>query len=92
VREACEASLKRLGTDYIDLFYLHRCGLRSQALMAALDSTHTRGGVLCSVTPCVARQRGVLHWYGHSCRESYGRRRGTGTCALSALLLLLLQG
>lgn len=24
VREACEASLKRLGSDYIDLYYLHR--------------------------------------------------------------------
>lgn len=24
VREACEASLKRLGTGYIDLYYLHR--------------------------------------------------------------------
>lgn len=24
VRQACEASLKRLGTDYIDLYYLHR--------------------------------------------------------------------
>lgn len=23
VRAACEASLKRLGTDYIDLYYLH---------------------------------------------------------------------
>jgi aryl-alcohol dehydrogenase-like predicted oxidoreductase len=23
VRAACEASLKRLGTDYINLFYLH---------------------------------------------------------------------
>jgi len=24
VKEACEASLKRLGTDYIDLYYQHR--------------------------------------------------------------------
>jgi aryl-alcohol dehydrogenase-like predicted oxidoreductase len=24
VRAACEASLRRLGTDYIDLYYLHR--------------------------------------------------------------------
>lgn len=24
VREACEASLKRLGVDYIDLYYVHR--------------------------------------------------------------------
>lgn len=24
VREACEASLKRLGTEYIDLYYQHR--------------------------------------------------------------------
>lgn len=23
-REACEASLKRLNTDYIDLYYMHR--------------------------------------------------------------------
>lgn len=24
VRSACEASLKRLGVDYIDLYYIHR--------------------------------------------------------------------
>ena len=24
VREACERSLKRLGVDYIDLYYIHR--------------------------------------------------------------------
>lgn len=24
VREACEASLKRLGVEYIDLYYIHR--------------------------------------------------------------------
>ena len=27
VRQACEASLKRLGTEYIDLYYLHRLDL-----------------------------------------------------------------
>ena len=28
VRQACEASLRRLGTDYIDLYYLHRADPR----------------------------------------------------------------
>lgn len=28
VRQACEASLRRLGTDYIDLYYLHRADRR----------------------------------------------------------------
>ncbi len=29
VREACEGSLRRLGTDYIDLYYLHRADPRT---------------------------------------------------------------
>jgi predicted oxidoreductase len=44
VRSACEASLKRLGIDYIDLYYLH------SELMAA---KHGVSGVVC--TSCSAR-------------------------------------
>lgn len=28
VKEQCKLSLWRLGVDYIDLYYLHRCGLQ----------------------------------------------------------------
>jgi aryl-alcohol dehydrogenase-like predicted oxidoreductase len=43
VREACEASLKRLEIDTIDLYYLHRCAAAAAAVGAqSLLNHHER--------------------------------------------------
>jgi len=48
VRKACEASLQRLGTDYIDLYQLHNCrveAIRNDDLFATLDSLRDEGKI-----------------------------------------------
>jgi aryl-alcohol dehydrogenase-like predicted oxidoreductase len=37
IRQACEASLRRLGTDYIDLYQLH-CGATAEEIPVVLDT------------------------------------------------------
>lgn len=46
--EACEASLKRLGTDYIDLYYIHRLigSAPFEEICAAFDQLLRQGKVL----------------------------------------------
>jgi aryl-alcohol dehydrogenase-like predicted oxidoreductase len=48
IREACDASLKRLGTDYIDLYIIHRLDpeTRMEEIAAALDDLVRAGKVL----------------------------------------------
>ena len=48
VRKACEASLQRLCTDYIDLYQLHNCrvdAIRQDDLFAALDALKDEGKI-----------------------------------------------
>jgi aryl-alcohol dehydrogenase-like predicted oxidoreductase len=40
VREACEASLQRLGIDTIDLYYLHRWDVMQLRALARLTVRH----------------------------------------------------
>lgn len=47
VLEACDASLRRLGTDFIDLYQIHRCDplTRAEETMDALDALVRAGKV-----------------------------------------------
>ena len=54
IREACEASLRRLGTDRIDLYLLHRGELEPADVPAVLDA----------LEELVAA--GLVRWYGWS--------------------------
>lgn len=59
-RAACEASLKRLGVDYIDLYYLHRKDPNTPieetiAAMKAGWAGPTAGGVTASNSSASAR-------------------------------------
>lgn len=48
IMEQCDASLKRLGTDYIDIYYCHRYDKETplEETLRALDDLVTRGKVL----------------------------------------------
>lgn len=54
IREACEASMRRLGADYIDLYLLHNGELDPAEVPAALDA----------LEELVAA--GLIRWYGWS--------------------------
>lgn len=62
VRKACEASLRRLGTDYIDLYQLHNprlTAIRDDELFATLEAL---------------KGEGKLRWYGTSLGPDIGWR------------------
>lgn len=67
IRHACEASLRRLGVETIDLFYLHRLNLETplaESIGALADLV--RGGKvraigLCEVSPATLRQAAAIH-------------------------------
>lgn len=48
IRQACEASLKRLNTDYIDIYYLHRFDERTalEETLRAIDDLVSEGKIL----------------------------------------------
>lgn len=54
IRQACERSLKRLGTDYIDLYQIHVGSLTQDELLEAIDSLDR------------LRQDGLIRTYGWS--------------------------
>ncbi len=49
-RAACEASLKRLGVDYIDLYYLHRKDPKVpiEETIAAMKASYCQQGSHCA--------------------------------------------
>lgn len=68
IRQACEASLTRLGVDHIDLYYMHRLNLEQTALeesIGALAELVRQGKVgaigLCEVSPATLRRAAALH-------------------------------
>lgn len=67
VRSACEASLRRLGTDRVDLLYLHRVepGRPIEEPMEALAALVAEGKVghvgLCEVSPATLRRAHAVH-------------------------------
>jgi aryl-alcohol dehydrogenase-like predicted oxidoreductase len=67
VRTACEASLRRLGLDYLDLYYQHRVDRMVPieetvgAMAALVASGHVRYIGLCEVTSELLRRANVLH-------------------------------
>lgn len=67
VREACEKSLKRLGTDYIDLYYIHRIepDRPIEEPMEALARLVDEGKVghigICEARPATLRRANAVH-------------------------------
>jgi aryl-alcohol dehydrogenase-like predicted oxidoreductase len=67
VKRACEASLKRLQTDYIDLYYMHRPdpGTPIEDTVGAMAELVRAGKVryigLCEVGPSLIRRAHVVH-------------------------------
>ncbi len=67
IRSACEASLKRLGTDAIDLFYLHRLNpeVPIEESVGALVDLITEGKIksygLCEVSTNTLRRAHTVH-------------------------------
>ncbi|MEM6974637.1 MAG: aldo/keto reductase [Pseudomonadota bacterium] len=67
VRAACEASLRRLGTDHIDLYYIHRieAGRPIEEPMEALARLVEEGKVrhigVCETSPATLRRAHAIH-------------------------------
>ena len=68
IRQACEASLTRLGVDHIDLYYMHRLNLEQTALeesIGALAELVRQGKIgaigLCEVSPATLRRAAAIH-------------------------------
>jgi len=67
IRSACEASLKRLGTDVVDLFYLHRLnpGVPVEDSVGALAELIEQGKIksygLCEVSENTLRRAHAIH-------------------------------
>jgi aryl-alcohol dehydrogenase-like predicted oxidoreductase len=67
VRSACEASLRRLGIDAIDLFYVHRldANARIEDTVGALADLRRQGKIraigLCEVKPDTLRRAHAVH-------------------------------
>ncbi|WP_299970238.1 aldo/keto reductase [uncultured Roseobacter sp.] len=67
VREACEGSLRRLGTDHIDLYYIHRveAGRPIEEPMEALARLVEEGKVghvgICEASPATLRRAHAVH-------------------------------
>lgn len=67
VREACEASLQRLGIDYIDLYYVHRINAEQpiEETMQALANLVSDGKIghigLCEVSADTLRKAHAVH-------------------------------
>jgi len=67
IREACDASLKRLGVDQIDLFYLHRLDRRTpieesvRAMAGLVDAGKVRFLGLSEISPATLRRAHAVH-------------------------------
>jgi aryl-alcohol dehydrogenase-like predicted oxidoreductase len=67
VREACEGSLRRLGVDYIDIYYQHRVDPKVpiEATVGAMGELVRRGKVrylgLCEAAPATIRRAHAVH-------------------------------
>jgi aryl-alcohol dehydrogenase-like predicted oxidoreductase len=67
IRSACEASLRRLGVDHIDLFYVHRLDPSASleetiGTLAELKREGKIGAIgLCEVSPQTLRRAAALH-------------------------------
>jgi len=67
IRAACEASLRRLGVDTIDLYYAHRLDPQAAleetigALAELVRAGKVRAIGLCEVTPATLRRAAAIH-------------------------------
>ncbi|SEN34786.1 Predicted oxidoreductase [Duganella sp. CF517] len=68
IRQACEASLARLGVDHIDLYYMHRLNLEQTPLedaIGALGELVRQGKIgaigLCEVSPATLLRAAAIH-------------------------------